>query len=84
MDYKTSRYNPDNRGQHRVYRAQLNAYAWIARRLDFPPVSRLALAYMEPDTGDEAVDDGEKVDAGWIRLGLPPPGWSRCNWTPTG
>ncbi len=55
VDYKTSRYNPDNRSQHRVYRAQLNAYAWIAARLDFPPVSRLALAYMEPATDDEAV-----------------------------
>ncbi len=54
IDYKTSRYNPDNRSQHRVYRAQLNAYAWIARRLEFAPVSRLALVYMEPFTGDEA------------------------------
>ena len=62
VDYKTSRYNPDNRSQHRVYRAQLNAYAWIAGRLDFPPVSRLALAYMEPATGDEDIQSQDAID----------------------
>ena len=61
IDYKTSRYNPGNRSQHRVYRAQLNAYAWIARRLDFPPVSGLALVYMEPSTGGDSVRPSESV-----------------------
>lgn len=72
VDYKTSRYNPDNRSQRRVYRAQLNAYAWIAQRLDFPPVSRLALAYMEPDTGPETADAPELVDAAGFALGFRP------------
>ena len=72
VDYKTSRYNPDNRSQHRVYRAQLNAYAWIAQRLDFPPVSRLALVYMEPATDPETVDIAGSVRADGFFLGFRP------------
>ena len=72
VDYKTSRYNPDNRSQHRVYRAQLNAYAWITERLDFPPASRLALAYMEPATDPDTVDMAGKVDAEGFVLGFRP------------
>ena len=72
VDYKTSRYNPDNRSQHRVYRAQLNAYAWIARRLDFPPVSGLALVYMEPATDDETIGSSNPVDAEGFALGFRP------------
>lgn len=70
VDYKTSRYNPDNRNQHRVYRAQLNAYAWIAQRLDFPRVSRLALAYMEPAT--DSAGAGALVDGAGFALGFRP------------
>ncbi len=72
VDYKTSRYNPDNRSQHRVYRAQLNAYAWIGQRLDFPAVSRLALAYMEPATGDDVIAATSPVDAEGFTLGFRP------------
>ena len=72
VDYKTSRYNPDNRGQHRVYRAQLNAYAWIAARLDFPPVSGLALVYVEPATGGDESNAPELVDAAGFALGFRP------------
>ncbi len=72
VDYKTSRYNPDNRSQHRVYRAQLNAYAWIAQRLDFPPVSRLALAYMEPATDPETVDLAGSTDADGFAIAFRP------------
>ena len=72
VDYKTSRYNPDHRSQHRVYRAQLNAYAWIAKRLDFPPVSRLALVYMEPDTGDDAVQAPDAVHAAGFSMDFRP------------
>ena len=72
IDYKTSRYNPDNRGQLRIYRAQLNAYAWIARHLDFPPVSRLALVYMEPATDDDATGASEMIDASGFVLGFRP------------
>ena len=72
VDYKTSRYNPGNRGQLRVYRAQLNAYAWISQRLDFPPVSRLALAYMEPATDPETVETDGLVNAESFVLGFRP------------
>jgi len=72
VDYKTSRYNPDNRSQHRVYRAQLNAYAWIARRLEFPPVSGLALLYMEPATGDDAIASTVAIDLEGVALGFRP------------
>ena len=72
IDYKTSRYNPDNRSQHRVYRAQLNAYAWIGQRLDFPPVTRLALVYMEPATDNETIIATGPVDPGGFSLGFRP------------
>ena len=72
VDYKTSRYNPENQSQHRVYRAQLNAYAWIAQRLDFPPVSRLALIYMEPASDSETADAPEMVDDAGFVLGFRP------------
>ena len=72
IDYKTSRYNPDHRSQLRIYRAQLNAYAWISQRLDFPPVSRLALVYMEPATDDDACSDPTAVDASGFALGFRP------------
>ncbi len=70
VDYKTSRHNPDNRSRHRVYRAQLNAYAWIAQRLDFPTVSKLALAYMEPAIDSEALDTDGPVYAEGFALGF--------------
>ena len=72
VDYKTSRYNPDNRSQHRVYRSQLNAYAWIARRLEFPPVSKLALVYTEPATDDETISSANAIDADGFALGFRP------------
>ena len=72
VDYKTSRYNPDNRSQHRVYRAQLNAYAWIAQRLDFPPVSRLALVYMEPATDPEGAAAADSIGPHGFVLGFRP------------
>ena len=72
VDYKTSRYNPENRSQHRVYRAQLNAYAWIAQRQELPAVSKLALAYMEPATGDDAVNSQDVVESAGFALGFHP------------
>ena len=59
---------------------QLNAYAWIASRLDFPPVSRLALAYMEPGTDDEAGQDPNAIDADGFSLGFRP-SWSKSTST---
>ena len=72
VDYKTSRYNPDNRSQHRVYRAQLNAYAWIAQRLEFPPVSKLALAYMEPASDTESAEAPEATHPEGFSMGFRP------------
>ena len=82
VDYKTSRYNPDNRGQHRIYRAQLNAYAWIARRLDFPPVSRVwrwftwsqppATAKATPRNWWTPRDSPSASAPGWWRWSCPP------------
>ena len=53
VDYKTSRYTPGKRGMFRNYEVQLNSYAYIGERLDFSPVTGLALAYMEPVTDEE-------------------------------
>ncbi len=72
VDYKTSRYNPDNRSQHRVYRAQLNAYGWIARSLDFPPVSGLALVYMEPATDNDTIAGASLINVEGFALGFRP------------
>ena len=72
VDYKTSRYNPEQRGTLRAYRAQLNAYAWISQRLDFPPVSRLVLIYMEPATDDDAINARDMVDDVGFALGFRP------------
>ncbi len=72
VDYKTSRYNPKNRGQLRVYRAQLNAYAWISQRLSFPAVSKVALIYMEPASDSETAEIPELVDDSGFVLGFRP------------
>ena len=54
VDYKTSRFTPHQDRLLPVYRVQLNAYAYIARRLGWSPVSSLALIYTEPVTDDAA------------------------------
>ena len=61
VDYKTTRYNPAYRSMFRAYRAQLNAYAYIAERVGLSPVSRLSLVYMEPATGEETAQDPKLV-----------------------
>ena len=53
-DYKTSRYTPNQDRLFPVYQVQLNAYAYIARKLGWNAVSALALIYTEPVTTDEA------------------------------
>ena len=53
-DYKTSRHTDGQDRLMPVYRVQLNAYAYIARKLGWNPVSALALVYTEPVTTDEA------------------------------
>lgn len=53
-DYKTSRHTENQDRLFPVYRVQLNAYAYIARRLGWNAVSSLALIYTEPVTTVEA------------------------------
>jgi hypothetical protein len=48
VDYKTARFTPAQDALRPMYEVQLNAYALIAKRLGFAPVSGLFLVYMEP------------------------------------
>lgn len=70
VDYKTSRYTPGQRGMLRTYEVQLNSYAYIGERLDFSPVTSLALAYMEPVTGEDTASQPEIIDAQGFTLGF--------------
>ena len=54
VDYKTARFTQAQDALLPMYEVQLNAYALIAERLGFAPVSRLFLVYMEPETGPTA------------------------------
>ncbi len=57
IDYKTSRFTKGQDSLRPIYDGQLNAYAWIAERTGYAPVTKLALVYMEPmTTGRDAGD----------------------------
>jgi hypothetical protein len=49
-DYKTAKYTETQDELFPMYDVQLNAYAYIAKMLEWPPVTRLALIYVEPQT----------------------------------
>jgi CRISPR/Cas system-associated exonuclease Cas4 (RecB family) len=51
LDYKTSRYTEAQDSLLPLYEVQLNGYAYIAERNRLSPVKKIALAYMEPQTG---------------------------------
>ena len=70
VDYKTSRYNGTHRGMFKSYEVQLNAYAYIGERLGLSPVSRLALVYMEPLTGEETAQQPRSVDEQGFIMGF--------------
>ena len=70
LDYKTSRYNPDQQGIFQAYRTQLNAYAYIGERTGFSPVSQLALVYMEPATAKETAEDPALIDSQGFSMGF--------------
>ncbi len=57
VDYKTAKYTGNQDTLMPIYEIQLNAYGLIGEKLDLHPVSGLALIYMEPVTGDDAVND---------------------------
>jgi len=65
-DYKTSRFTPNQDRLLPVYRVQLNAYAYIARRLGWPEIAALGLVYTEPVTdAAAAVDRNASRDDGF-------------------
>lgn len=70
VDYKTSKYSSAQQGMFRAYEVQLNAYAYIGNRLGFSPVSRLALVYMEPMTGEEKAMEPHLVDDRGFSMGF--------------
>ncbi len=57
VDYKTARYTDTQDTLMPMYEVQLNAYAYIGERCGLKPISDLALIYMEPLTGQDAVRD---------------------------
>lgn len=57
VDYKVARYTKVQQRLFPMYAARLNAYAWIGPSYRLTPVSGLALVYLEPVTGHNAVTD---------------------------
>ena len=51
LDYKTAKYTETQDSLLPLYEVQLNAYAYIAERTGLSPVKKIALAYLEPQTG---------------------------------
>lgn len=50
VDYKTAKYTGNQDSLMPIYETQLNAYAYIANRTGFSPVTGIGLAYYEPQT----------------------------------
>ncbi len=50
VDYKTAKFTPNQDKLLPIYETQLNAYAYIAERTGYSPVSGLGLVYYEPFT----------------------------------
>jgi len=63
IDYKTAKFTAYQDDLFPMYEAQLNAYAYIAERLDLKPVSRLALVYTEPVTSIAAAAEDSNLTA---------------------
>ena len=70
IDYKTSKYSGAQRAMRRSYETQLNAYAFIAERLELAPVGRLALVYMEPQTEEETTLNPNLADDRGFTMGF--------------
>lgn len=68
IDYKTARFTAYQDDLFPMYEAQLNAYAYIGERLDVKPVSRLALIYTEPVTGNPATSDDANLTPEGFRM----------------
>jgi len=61
VDYKTARITQRRDELLPQYEAQLNAYAFIAERLGYAPVTRLWLLYLEPRTGHAVHGDPQEL-----------------------
>jgi PD-(D/E)XK nuclease superfamily len=70
IDYKTAKFTAYQDDLFPMYEAQLNAYAYIGERLDVKPVSKLALVYTEPVTGNAAAADDSNVTPEGFRMGF--------------
>ena len=70
IDYKTSKHSGAQRAMLKSYETQLNAYAFIAERLDISPVGRLALVYMEPQTEEETALNPKLADEQGFIMGF--------------
>lgn len=70
VDYKTAKFTAYQDDLFPMYEAQLNAYAYIGERLDVKPVSRLALVYTEPVTGNTATSDDANLTPEGFRMGF--------------
>jgi PD-(D/E)XK nuclease superfamily len=68
IDYKTARFTAYQDDLFPMYEAQLNAYAYIGERLDVKPVSKLALVYTEPVTGNPATSDDANLTPEGFRM----------------
>ncbi len=65
-DYKTSKFKGKKDSLMPIYEVQLNVYAYIGERLQYTPIKKLALIYMEPSTGDDkAADKRNLLDDGF-------------------
>ena len=70
VDYKTARHTPGQLGLFQHYEVQLNAYAYIGERLDFRPVRKLALVYMEPQTDEGTARRPQLIDNEGFSMGF--------------
>jgi len=72
VDYKTARLTTGQGGIFPRYEVQLNAYAYIASRTFFSPVSALSLIYLDPDTDLQSEPDLLRRSDDHLMLGFTP------------
>jgi hypothetical protein len=70
IDYKTARYTQGQDKLMPIYEAQLNGYAYLGNRLDFSPVAKIALIYMEPLTSIDIASSPNSVNGKGFLLSL--------------
>ena len=68
IDYKTAKFTAYQDDLFPMYEAQLNAYAYIGERLAMKPVSKLALVYTEPATGNAQASNDSNLTQDGFRM----------------